>query len=52
MGEVLKRLNGTISNTIVGLVSTVGPNPTLSAAYKIPHGSGVTHDALCTYCRT
>jgi hypothetical protein len=31
---------------------TVGRRPTLSAGYKIPQGSGVTRDVLCTYCRT
>jgi hypothetical protein len=30
-GEVPERLNGTVSKTVVGLVSTVGSNPTLSA---------------------
>ena len=28
-GEVPERLNGTVSKTVVGLVSTVGSNPTL-----------------------
>jgi hypothetical protein len=34
------------------IILTVGREPTLSAAYKIPQGSGVTRDILCTYCRT
>jgi hypothetical protein len=29
-------LNGTVSKTVVGLVPTVGSNPTLSAGYKTP----------------
>ena len=33
-GEVPERLNGTVSKTVVGLVSTVGSNPTLSAERK------------------
>ena len=32
LGEVPERLNGTVSKTVVGLVSTVGSNPTLSAS--------------------
>jgi hypothetical protein len=32
-GEVPERLNGTVSKTVVGLVSTVGSNPTLSARF-------------------
>jgi hypothetical protein len=35
MGEVPERLNGTVSKTVVELVSTVGSNPTLSAARKL-----------------
>jgi hypothetical protein len=31
IGEVPERLNGTVSKTVVGLVPTVGSNPTLSA---------------------
>jgi hypothetical protein len=31
-GEVPEWLNGTVSKTVVGLVPTVGSNPTLSAA--------------------
>ncbi len=31
IGEVPERPNGTVSKTVVGLVSTVGSNPTLSA---------------------
>ena len=34
-GEVPERLNGTVSKTVVGLVPTVGSNPTLSAGRKI-----------------
>ncbi len=34
MGEVPEWLNGTVSKTVVELVSTVGSNPTLSAACK------------------
>ena len=32
-GEVPEWLNGTVSKTVVELVSTVGSNPTLSAVY-------------------
>ena len=46
-GEVPEWLNGTVSKTVVALVATVGSNPTLSAAYKIPLGS-----VCCNYCRT
>jgi hypothetical protein len=35
-GEVPEWLNGAVSKTVVGLVPTVGSNPTLSAGYKIP----------------
>jgi hypothetical protein len=35
MGEVPEWLNGTVSKTVVELVSTVGSNPTLSAARKL-----------------
>jgi hypothetical protein len=35
IGEVPERLNGTVSKTVVGLVSTVGSNPTLSAERKV-----------------
>ncbi len=31
LGEVPEWLNGAVSKTVVGLVSTVGSNPTLSA---------------------
>jgi hypothetical protein len=34
MGEVPEWPNGTVSKTVVGLVPTVGSNPTLSAAYQ------------------
>ena len=34
IGEVPEWLNGTVSKTVVELVSTVGSNPTLSAARK------------------
>jgi hypothetical protein len=34
-GEVPEWLNGTVSKTVVGLVPTVGSNPTLSAARKL-----------------
>ena len=47
IGEVPEWLNGTVSKTVVGLVPTVGSNPTLSAGYKFPQGS-----VCCTYCRT
>jgi hypothetical protein len=33
MGEVPERPNGTVSKTVVGLVPTVGSNPTLSARF-------------------
>ena len=33
-GEMPEWLNGTVSKTVVGLVPTVGSNPTLSAAYQ------------------
>ena len=36
IGEVPEWLNGAVSKTVVGLVPTVGSNPTLSAGYKIP----------------
>jgi hypothetical protein len=35
IGEVPERLNGTVSKTVVGLVPTVGSNPTLSAERKV-----------------
>ena len=35
MGEVPEWLNGTVSKTVVELVSTVGSNPTLSAERKV-----------------
>jgi hypothetical protein len=35
MGEVPERPNGTVSKTVVGLVPTVGSNPTLSAERKV-----------------
>ena len=31
---------------------TVEQGPTLFAGYQNPHGSGVTRDVLCNYCRT
>ena len=34
-GEVPEWLNGAVSKTVVGLVPTVGSNPTLSAGRKI-----------------
>jgi hypothetical protein len=35
IGEVPEWLNGTVSKTVVELVSTVGSNPTLSASHGI-----------------
>ncbi len=36
-GEMPERLNGTVSKTVVGLVPTVGSNPTLSAESPPAH---------------
>ena len=35
IGEVPEWLNGAVSKTVVGLVPTVGSNPTLSAERKV-----------------
>ena len=43
IGEVPEWLNGAVSKTVVGLVPTVGSNPTLSAGRKILVAAKAAH---------
>ena len=43
IGEVPEWLNGAVSKTVVGLVPTVGSNPTLSAGRKILVAAKAVH---------
>jgi hypothetical protein len=45
-GEVPERPNGAVSKTVVGLVPTVGSNPTLSAGSKKTSGDKATREVF------